>query len=149
MMWTKEKFGRLTLATTYSNFQSAYWNWLRGGEALAEAILAQQAQESDGPLGDTMAVMGQQLTDENTNLRTQLAQRDGELEALRETVLSDVIDALEAHRANAEWARGSHWAGSELWHLNDAMLTAFQTSINAVRALSDNPESPALTDKEA
>ena len=42
---------------------------------------------ADAPsTASTMAVMGQQLTDENAHLRALLAQRDGELEALRETV---------------------------------------------------------------
>ena len=144
MMWTKEKFGRLTLATTYSNFQSAYWNWLRGGEALAEAILAQQAQESDGPLGDTMAVMGQQLTDENTNLRTQLAQRDGELEALR--------NAYKEADAVADWALNevsisTGYGGpaeSRVVKMYDRLIAAKES----LAVLSDNQESPALTDKE-
>ena len=82
---------------------------------------------ADAPsTASTMAVMGQQLTDENAHLRALLAQRDGELEALRETV----------HGVRELVTLFDHTA-------------VYDLKSDILAALSDNPESPALTDKEA
>ena len=72
------------------------------------------------------ANMGQQLTDENAHLRAQLAQREGEIEALRETV----------HGVRELVTLFDHTA-------------VYDLKSDILAALSDNPESPALTDKEA
>ena len=42
--WTREKLDALKVTPSYSNFQSGYWNWLRGQAALRDAILASQPE---------------------------------------------------------------------------------------------------------
>ena len=63
--------------------------------------------------------------------RALLAQRDGELEALR-AVAQRVVEAWM-------WDDPETWDSEEWYNAHDDL----------VAALSDNPESPALTDKEA
>ena len=87
---------------------------------------------ADAPsTASTMAVMGQQLTDENAHLRALLAQREAEIEALR----------VAARRVARVWT----WSDPETWD-SEEWDNAHD---DLVAALSDNPESPALTDKEA
>ena len=73
-----------------------------------------------------MIVIDQPAADEIERLTAQLAQRDGELEALRETV----------HGVRELVTLFDHTA-------------VYDLKSDILAALSDNPESPALTDKEA
>ena len=123
------------------------WSWhTHGGNCEVHNATGGNA---DAPsMAATMAVMGQQLTDENAHLRAQLAQREGEIEALR--------GEMKAERARHLKAEADH--DSFLKRLSEDVSRAFginareewQEAFAALRAaLSDNPESPALTDKEA
>jgi len=42
--WTREELDGLEVTFSYNNFQSGYWNWLRGQEALRDAVLASQPE---------------------------------------------------------------------------------------------------------
>ncbi len=77
-------------------------------------------------MSETLNAMMEAVVAELAITRAQLAQRDGELEALRETV----------HGVRELVTLFDHTA-------------VYDLKSDILAALSDNPESPALTDKEA